>query len=56
MRHVVEVQHLQLSEVNFNNRRNDVGASAALDRQNDLLRRLVDRHVIDDDVVVGGPH
>src|SRR6516225_1341334 len=54
MRNAVELQQLQPSAVDLHDRRYDVDSSAALDGEEDLLRRLMDHHVVDDDVVVGG--
>lgn len=54
VRNTVELQQLQPSVVDLHDRRHDVGSSAALDGEQDLLSRLMDHHVVDDDVVVGG--
>jgi hypothetical protein len=56
MRNAVELQHLQPSMIDLHDRRYDLGAAAAFDGEEDLLRRLVHNHVIDNDIVIGGAH
>jgi hypothetical protein len=54
VRNAVELQNLQPSVIDLHDRRNGVGPAAALDGEENLMSGLVDHHVIDDDVVVGG--
>src|SRR6516165_11042004 len=54
MRNAVELQQLQPSAVYLHDCWYNVGSSAALDGEEYLLRRPMDHHVVDDDVVVSG--
>ncbi|MBV9112103.1 MAG: hypothetical protein JOY67_04690 [Hyphomicrobiales bacterium] len=52
VRNAVELQYLQLTVVDFYDRRKRVGASTTLDRNEDLLRGLMHSHVVNDDLVL----